>query len=269
MYLAVDIGGTKTLVAVLEGDGQRLTQLRFATPESYKKFLQVLAENVAKLSTKTIARACVAVPGRLDRARGMALGYGNLTWGAQNIQKDLERLLGCPVMIENDAKLAGLAEAVRLKQFENVLYVTIGTGISCALITGGRINTGLEDSEGGQILIEHAGQMVPWEEVSSGKAIVKRFGKKARDINDAATWQTIAGEMSLGLINLISVIQPDVVVIGGGVGANFAKFSDYLAKALKKHETPLVPIPPIRPAAYPEEAVIYGCYELIKAHESR
>jgi predicted NBD/HSP70 family sugar kinase len=270
MYLAVDIGGTKTLLAAFSRGGQQLAALKLPTPSQYEKFLKALADSVVKLSTEKMVRACIAVPGRLDRARGMALGYGNLKWGERHIQKDLERLLGCPVIIENDAKLAGLSEARNLSQYENVLYVTIGTGISCALITNGRINPGLEDSEAGQMLVEHAGKMVAWEDVSSGKAIVKRYGKKARDINDAAIWRIIAREQSLGLINLISVIQPDVVVIGGGVGANFSKFAAFLEKELKRHETPLIPIPPIKPARHPEKAVIHGCWELLsQADENR
>lgn len=269
MYLAVDIGGTKTLAATFSDLGELLESSKFPTPEDYSEFLNVLTDTVAKLSTKDAKSAGVAIPGRIDREKGMALGYGNLQWGEQEIQKDIESILGCPVKIENDAKLAGLSEAQNYSQFENVLYVTIGTGISCALISNGQIDPAMEDSEGGQILVSSEGKMVPWEEVSSGKAIVERFGKRASDIDDMEIWKTIAREMSLGLLSLISVIQPDVIIMGGGVSTNYDKFAELLKQELKKHETSLVPIPPIKPAVRPEEAVIYGCYELARQTDEK
>ncbi len=207
----------------------------------------------------------MAVPGRLDRDKGLALGYGTLKWSEAPIEADVERLANCPIVIENDAKLAGLSEASLIKkEFKNVLYVTIGTGISSALITDGKINAALADSEGGQILVDYHGRMMQWEDISSGQAIVRRFGKKANEIDDATTWKLIAHDLSLGLIDLIAVIQPEVIVMGGGVNTNFEKYLPYLQKELKKYETPLVPLPPIRKAARPDEAVLYGCYELTK-----
>lgn len=269
MYLAVDIGGTKTLVAAFSDTGEQLESDKFPTPGNYEDFIKVLAETVAKLSTKEARYAGVAVPGRLDRDKGLVMGYGTLHWGPQEIQKDMEKVLDCPVVIENDAKLAGLSEAKNFAQYKNVLYVTIGTGISCALITEGHIDPAMADSEGGQILVEHEGKMVQWEDVSSGKAIVRRFGKRASEIEDAKIWKTIAREMSYGLLTLISVIQPDIVVMGGGVSTNFDKYAAYLEEELKRHETPLVPIPLIKPAVHPEEAVIYGCYELARQTDEK
>jgi glucokinase len=65
-------------------------------------------------------------------------------------------------------------------------------------------------------------------------------------------------------VDLLAIIQPEVVIIGGGVGTHFDKYGKLLETELKKYQTPLVPIPPIRAAQRPEEAVIYGCYELVK-----
>lgn len=267
MYLGVDIGGTKTLIALFNSNGELKESFKFPTPGVYEQFLNDLALNVAKLSTQDFQAAGVAVPGRLDREEGRALGYGTLPWEPENIAADIEKLVHCPVIIENDAKLAGLAEAIYIKnEFKRTLYVTIGTGISCALITNGIISPDLQDSEGGQILVDHQGRSMAWEDVVSGRAIVERFGKRATDITDDEIWKTIAHDLSLGIVDLISVIQPEIIIMGGGVSTNFKKFETYLQKELKRYETPLVPIPPIRQAKRPEEAVIYGCYQLIKQH---
>ena len=266
MIVAVDIGGTKTLIAVFDFKGKILEQKRFETSQNYKDFLNDLQMNLANLSTKTFSYGAVAVPAKIDRENGATLGYGTLKWQPQPIQNDTEKIFNCPVVVENDSKLAGLSEALLLKsKYENVLYVTIGTGISCALITKGIIDPAMADSEGGQILISSDGKMAQWEDVVSGKAIVKRFGKRASDITDSKTWDTIAHDMSVGLIDLIAVTQPQAIVMGGGVSTNFDKFSSKLTKSLKNYATPLVPIPPILSAKNPEEAVVYGCYEIAKA----
>jgi predicted NBD/HSP70 family sugar kinase len=266
MYLAVDIGGTKTLLACFDKSGEIIEELKFPTPQDYNEFLKELKSRLVELKTKDFQAATVAVPGRLDRENGRALGYGTLSWGPEPIQADLEKIANCPFLIENDAKLAGLSEARLIKkEFKTVLYVTVGTGIGTAVIVGGTIDQGLADSEGGQIWVEHQGKHIQWEDLVSGKAIVKQFGKRARDISDPETWQKIARYLALGMVNLIAVIQPDVIVIGGGVGKYFTRFDNFLVSELKKYETPLVPTPPIKPAIRPEEAVIYGCYELAKA----
>lgn len=265
MIGAVDIGGTKTLVAAFTNDGKIVEQQRFETSQNYNQFLSDLRQTVNKLTTKDFKKAVVAIPARIDRANGIALGYGTLKWDKEFVEQDVEKLLNCPTQIENDAKLAGLYEARQLEKYNEVLYVTVGTGISCALITNGNINPGLADSEGGQILVDYHGQMRQWEDVVSGRAIVQRFGKQASEINDAATWKIIAHDLCLGLIDLVSVIQPQIIVMGGGVSTNFKKFAPYLDAELKQYQTPLVPLPPIRPASNAEEAVIYGCFELAKA----
>jgi glucokinase len=267
MIGAVDIGGTKTLVAVFNDKGKIKEQKRFETSQNYRQFLADLADVVANFSTKDFQKFVVAVPGRLDRENGIALGYGTLKWSEEQIATDIEAITNCPVTIENDAKLAGLYEANNIKKGNSkVLYVTIGTGISCALITNGKIDHNLQDSEGGQVLVDYRGQMKQWEDVISGRAIVERFGQRASDIKDKATWKLIAHDLSLGLIDLISVIQPEVIIMGGGVNTNFKKYIDFLTADLKKYQTPLVPIPPIQSAKRPEEAVIYGCYVMAKTN---
>jgi predicted NBD/HSP70 family sugar kinase len=72
MYLGIDIGGTKTLIATIDDNGAIIEQCKFSTPKVYPEFLKELAINVAKLSTEGIAATGVAVPGKLDREHGRA-----------------------------------------------------------------------------------------------------------------------------------------------------------------------------------------------------
>lgn len=266
MYLGIDIGGTKTLLACFDEHGQLTKTKKFPTPPDYKDFLVALKDNYTQLGlTDEPAAAVVAVPGRLNRETGEALGYGTLKWEPSPIRQDLEAALGMPVTIENDAKLAGLSEALLLiDEFKKVLYVTISTGISNALIINGTIDSELNNSEGGQILVQDGSVLRQWEDIVSGKAIVEKYGKRASELDDPKAWQDISSELAVGLIDLIAVIQPEVIVLGGGVGSHFEKFRKPLLAELHKYESGLIPIPPIRKAQHAEKAVIYGCYQLIK-----
>lgn len=266
MYLAIDIGGTKTLVASLNNDGVITERIRFETPKKYKDFVVDLAENVAKLSTDNFLACGVGLPGRLDPKRKIGIAMGNLPWKNIPIFDDIKRVVPCPFVIENDAKLAGLSEAMLLKgKYDRVLFVTISTGIGVGLIVNQAIDPGLADSEGGQVLVEYGGKMEYWEEVASGEAIVRRYGKRAHDITDKATWDRIAHDIGLGLSDLISVIQPEVVVLGGSVGVYFDRFKEPLLKTLHRYELPITQVPPIIAASRPDDAVLYGCYDLAKS----
>jgi predicted NBD/HSP70 family sugar kinase len=114
-------------------------------------------------------------------------------------------------------------------------------------------------------MLEHEGRTQKWEDFASGRAIVNKFGKRASDITDHNAWKTIARNIAIGLFDLITFIQPDAVVLGGGVSTHLENFNDLLIDGLKQFETPISPIPPIYRAQRPEEAVVYGCYDLAKS----
>lgn len=265
MYLGIDIGGTKTLVASLDDNGVIQEQFRFPTPRMYGDFIRNLEENVAKLSTNKFIAAGVGIPGKLDRKKGIAVAFGNLPWKNIPIRDDIQKIVQIPVVIENDANLAGLSEAMLLKQYKKVLYVTISTGIGTGYIVDQKIDPELADSEGGHMLLEHDGKLRAWEDFASGRAIVARFGKRASEITDAKTWHIIAHNIALGLIDFIAMVGPEVIVLGGGVSSHYDKFGDYLQNYLKQFDNPLITLPEIRVAARPEQAVIYGCYDLAKS----
>lgn len=266
MYGAIDTGGTKTLLAIFDDEGNVLEQVKFPTPKEYPVFLGELDRAWHSLAQNNDIQALtIAMPGRIDREHGLVRAFGNLSWKDIPIVADLEKIVRCPVLLENDANLAGLSEAILLlPEFSKTLYVTISTGIGTGYIEKGVIDPSLADSEGGDLIIEHNGIMQKWESFASGKAIVAKYGKRASDIDDPEIWKKISVDFAAGMIDLIAVIQPEVIVIGGGVGSHFEKYGDFLIAELKKYENPMMPIPPIKQAQRAEEAVIYGCYELAK-----
>ena len=200
-----------------------------------------------------------------DRKRGVGVNFGNLPWSNVPIQQDIEMMFDCLIAIENDAKLGGLSESLLLKgKYSKVLYVTVSTGIGIALIVDNVIDINIGDGGGRNIMLEHQGKVVPWESFASGHAIVERYGKRASDINDNETWRKITRDLSLGLIELIAIAEPDVIIIGGSVGTYFEKYGKLLDEALQKYHLPLVPIPPLIGAKRAEDAVVYGCYDIAK-----
>lgn len=265
MYLGVDVGGTKTLVALFDKRGNLKASQKFPTPAVYEDFLTELQAVVAEIAPESAEAACVAIPAVIDVTGKIGIAFGNLAWANVAVLNDCKRIFKCPVVIENDAKVAGLGEAkLIIKEFKKVLYITISTGIGYSLIVNGIIDQNVADGGGRTILVERNGTMVPWESFASGKAIVARYGKMASEIDDPTIWTAMARDFAVGIVDLVAVMQPEVIIIGGGVGAHFSKFADPLKKILKSYETPLMPMPPVRRAQHAEEAVIYGCYELIK-----
>ena len=270
MYVAIDIGGTKTLIALLSVEGEIKQQVKFPTADDYQQFLKDVATNLQSLGEHTYKAGAAGVAGRLDRQAGVVVKCGNLSWQNEPLQHDLERVVGCPFVIENDGKAGGLGEAIPLLgEFKNVLFVTIGTGIGLAYIANGLIDLELIDGGGRTLMIEHEGTIQAWESFASGSAIVRQFGKKASEITDPAAWETITHNLAIGILELLATITPDVIVICGCVGAHFDKFGDLLQQELGQYQTDLLNIPPLRPAQHPEQAVIYGCYELIKQHDGK
>jgi len=264
--LGVDVGATKTLLGAFDSSGSLLAKDKIKTDPGYVDF---------KIALKTILQGgfkqfdfeagCFGLPGSLDRQARIGLHFANLAWTNVPVGHDFDTILGAPVWIENDAKLAGLSEAILvLDEYKKVLYLTIGTGIGAGLIINGKIDPNFINIESGQMLLEHDGKIQKWEALASGKAFKERYGKLAADVDDQKIWKAFSHLIALGLNELLATLQPEAVIIGGGVGAHFEKFQPFLEAELKKASNPLVPIPPLLKAQRPEEAVIYGCYEYIK-----
>lgn len=265
MYLAIDIGGTKILIAALDDGGVITEQAKIPTPKNYPDFLSELNKVVDNFTTREFTAIGVGIAGRIDRKTGHRFASGRLAWDNVPIQSDIESSFKTPTVVENDAKLAGLSEAMLLRElYQRVLYVTVSTGIGYALVVNQVIDANIGDDGGNTIMLARGGKRVSWESFAAGSAIVRRYDKMAQDIHDAPTWQKIAHDISLGLIELIAITEPEAIVFGGSVGNYFNCFEAPLAVELSKNETPLLKMPKLLEAKRPDEAVIYGCYDLAK-----
>jgi len=261
MLVTVDTGGTKTLVASFSEDGTVGLMVKFPTPPTTTEYVKLLTETLLEqYGDKTVDAVVIAIPGIIKD--GVAVWCNNLGWANFDVATAFKGVLGnAPVFIENDANLAGLAEARSLKKMPRfVLYVTVSTGVGTGAIVNGRIDPTLQHGQGGLTLLEYDGSMHQWEKFASGRAIYRIYHKFGRDIHSKRTWRQIADRISRGFLALTPILQPDLIVIGGSMGVFFDQYSEPLQDILKKKMPPHIPVPKIVQAQHPEQAVIYGCY---------
>jgi predicted NBD/HSP70 family sugar kinase len=261
MLVAVDTGGTKTLVASFLEDGSLGDQFKFPTPQDKTEYVVQLKEVLeSRFGHETVDAVVVAIPGIIKN--GVAVWCNNLKWMNFDVARALKGVLNdAPLFIENDANLAGLAETRQLSQIPALsLYVTVSTGIGSGIITEGKINPDLRNSEAGRSLVEYDGQVREWESFGSGQAIYKAYGKYARDITSKRIWHKIADRISRGFLAVMPTLQPDVIIIGGSIGTYFEKYGEDLHALLDERLPAHIPTPKLVQAKHPEEAVIYGCY---------
>lgn len=261
MIVAVDTGGTKTLITSFDKKGRINTrQTKFPTPQNQNKYLQLLIGTLTEIySNQKIDAIVIAVPSILRD--GVVIATSNLPWKNLDIKSALSKVFkDVPILIENDAKLAGLGETRQLRKIPpQSLYVTISTGIGSGIITNGYIDTALNHSEAGQMMINYDGKDQKWENFASGRAIHGLYGY-ARDIKSKHAWNDIAFRMSRGFLTIIPTLQPDIIIIGGSIGTYFKRYSRPLKKAIKNELPKIIKMPKIVRAKHPELAVIYGCY---------
>jgi predicted NBD/HSP70 family sugar kinase len=260
MIIAVDIGGTKTLVASFYGERSVTNEERFPTPPNEQEFLAHLQTVLEKFDAKSAQAICIAAPGIIDRD-GTILRCSNLPWTNFELRTLLSHTYSCPIFINNDAKLAGLAETHSLEEVPPMcIYVTVSTGIGTGITTHGRLDDALSISEGGYMILQTPDGFRPWEKFASGRAIKEHFGKMAVDMHDPAEWQEVVERLALGFQVLVPLLQPQVIVIGGSVGAYFERFGPRLTEVLRDRIPKYIDIPRIVQAQHPDEAVVYGCY---------
>ncbi|MDB5177785.1 MAG: hypothetical protein JWO61_168 [Candidatus Saccharibacteria bacterium] len=261
MLVTVDTGGTKTLVASFSERGTITASSTFPTPKNQTLYLSQLVSTIQSLHPELAIDAIViALPGIVKD--GIAIWCAHLEWENFDVKSMLQKhFAGVPILVENDANLGGLGEVRMLKTAPvSALYVTISTGIGTGFITNGTIDPGLRLSEGGHALVEYDGLVRTWESFAAGSAIYKAYGVFAKDIHSDRKWRQIADRISRGFLALVPVLQPEVIIIGGSIGAHFTKYGKQLERILKEKLPPHIPCPAFIKAQHPEEAVIYGCY---------
>lgn len=268
---AVDIGGTKIAVGVVDDRGKVLARLERPTDadlgyaHAIDNICRMLKET-ARSSNAQISGIGIGSTGPVFPMTG-EIGDVNFfpNWKGQNLVRDLTEFFHVKVAMENDADAAALGEAGwgAGRNKKRLLYVTVGTGIGAGFIADGKLYRGVDDShpEIGHHSIDPSGPLCScgfhgcWESLAAGPAMVAWIEKEApndyphrRDLTAKRICELAkAGDewarravdretyyLGLGLANLVTVFAPDAIVLGGSVMNSADLFLDGIRKIIRE-----------------------------------
>ena len=255
MYLAVDIGGTKTLVALFSKRGRVLRRHKFKTSWQKERFKKDLMRVLAQFSKAKLEAVVVAVPGVVQK--NCSVRFGNRDWGDFSLVDDLSQLFDCPIYFENDANLAAVYESHRLPG--KTVFLTFSTGIGGGIAERGRILAESDSFEPGHKIYSINGKSLEWEDIASSSALERTFHvDAATDLRGKKMMMEIAERVYLGIPDIVSKYHPDTIILGGPLGKIFNLYVKYLPKNEGvRYRRPKRPL----------ESVIYGCYLFSKSQD--
>ncbi len=259
MRIGIDVGGTKIEGIALASGGAERARQRVATPRGdYDGTVSAIVDVVKALEHDIGERATVGVgiPGTMSRAAGLVKNANSVWLIGRPLLNDLEHRLGRPVRIANDANCFALSEATdgAAAGAGVVFGVILGTGTGAGIVFGGRVIVGLNAIAG-----EWGHNPLPWpsadewpgppcycgrtgciETFLSGPGVARAYAEYAgiqlpaeeivarADRGDAAAEAVLAQyeqRMARGLAGVINILDPDVIVVGGGL-SNIARLYD-------------------------------------------
>ncbi|TDC74782.1 ROK family protein [Actinomadura sp. 7K507] len=268
MYAALDIGGTKIAAALVDGNGTVRQRARVATPAGGgEAVLAAAARLLGGFGDVPVLALGVGAPGVIDPGTGGVVSATDVLpgWAGTPVREILAGSTGLPVTVVNDVRAMAYGEA-RLGAgagYHRVLHVSVGTGIGGALTTAGHLEHGAHGTAGeiAHLLVPERGA-VPCgcgrrdhlEAAASGPAI--------EATGDAPRAGSLLGR---ALAGLLAVLDPDAVVIGGGVARIGPPFLDAVTAAFRADALPLLRATPIVPARLGTDAPLAGAALLAMA----
>lgn len=261
MRIGIDLGGTKIEGIALDDAGRELARRRVPTPRGdYGGTVEAIAALVATIESVVGSPGTVGVgmPGALSRVSGLVKNANSTCLIGRALQADLESALARPVKLANDANCFALSEAVdgAGRGGRIVFGVILGTGVGGGIVVDGRVVEGcnsIAGEWGHNPLPLPGGEDLPLRPCYCGRAgcietylcgpALEREGGAA----DATAIARYEGRLARALAGVINVLDPDVIVLGGGVSnvdrlySNVPRlwgahvFSDHVATRLAKH----------------------------------
>lgn len=259
LRIGIDIGGTKTDAVALAADGTVVAEHRLATGFGAAVVLDSAETAVRALATATggdlagFATIGIGIPGAVDRTTGRVAHAVNLGLEDLDLGGELSRRLGRPVRVENDVNAAALGawQALGGGASDSMAYLNLGTGLAAGLVLGGRLWRGARGVAGeiGHIPVDPAGPVCPCgqrgclELAASGSGLARSWpgGDSVRDLfttaaaGDAdavAVRDRLVEHVAAAVRLLVLTVDPDRVVIGGGLSSLGAELVDAVRAVL-------------------------------------
>lgn len=259
--LGVDLGGTAIKLGRFSQDGTCLQSVSLPTPQpaTPDAVLMAIGEGVTLVDPEGQAQAIgVGTPGPADATGRIARVAINLAgWQDVPLADWLEAKTGLPTMIANDANCAGLGEAWlgAGRWYDNLILLTLGTGVGGAIILNGQLFVGHHGTAGELGLITlnpegpecNSGNRGSLEQYVSVQAIRRRTGMEPAELGALALagdtqalefWQSYGRDLGAGLASLVYVLTPEAIVIGGGVSASADFFLPTVQAELERRVLP-------------------------------
>jgi fructokinase len=276
VYGGVEAGGTKFVCATGTGP-DHLERSSFPTTSPAETVARAIEFFCARGPIRALG---IASFGPVDlNPRSETYGYITSTpkaaWRNTDIAGMLGRALGVPVALDTDVNAAALAESQwgAAQGLDDVVYLTVGTGIGGGALAGGKLVHGLVHPEMGHMRVGHDLSTDPYpgvcpyhrdclEGLASGPAIEQRWGMPAEKLPpDHPAWQLQARYLAAGIVNLVCILSPRRVIMGGGVMEQvhlFPMIREQVAAALNSY----VAIPEIGPPLLRRDTGVLGAIAL-------
>ena len=298
--IGIDLGGTKIEVLAIDRDGQELARHRVATPRhDYDGSIRVMAELVARLERETgrTGTVGVAIPGSISAITGLVKN-ANSTWlNGKPLDRDLSAALGREARCVNDANCLAVSEATdgAAAGAGMVFAAILGTGCGSGIAVHGRVHSGPNGVAG-----EWGHNPLSWpnpDEVSgpacycgkhgcletwiSGSGLEDDYERttgtrlRGREILARAAHGDAVAEgavrryesrLTRGLAHVINILDPDVIVLGGGM-SRIERLYPYISANLPRYVLGKECATPIRPAQHGDSSGIRGAAWLWPAEE--
>jgi fructokinase len=238
LFGGIEAGGTKFKCVVADEKAKIILEKTIPTTEPESTIQDVISffQKDVKDCLPEIKAVGIGSFGPLD-LNPTSLDFGSITatpkpgWSYFPIKKTIEEALNIPTVIDTDVNAAALGEKMWGvgKEIEDLLYLTIGTGIGGGAVVNGRPIHGLIHPEMGHLQIPHDmaedpfGGCCPFhgdcfEGLASGPALARRWGMLGEDLpEDHAAWALEAKYLAYALASYICILSPQRIVLGGGV----------------------------------------------------
>lgn len=259
--IGIDLGGTAIKLGRFTPDGTCLQSLTVATPQpaTPEAVVAKIVDAIAQIDPQRNSIAIgIGTPGPADAQGRIAKIAINLPgWYDVPLADALEAKTSKPTIVGNDANCAGLGEAWlgAGRRFQNLILLTLGTGVGGAIILDGELFAGPLGAAGELGLITlnpdgprcNSGNQGSLEQYVSLTAIRRRTGKEAAELGALAKtgdaeslrfWQEYGRYLGIGLTSLIYVLTPQAVVIGGGVSGSGEFFIPFVKAEIEQRVLP-------------------------------
>jgi len=253
--IGVDLGGTniKTGLINLEGKVIKKCEIPTQAEKGTKIIINNIISSIKEVSLGNIAGIGIGSPGPLDYKKGVILKSINVPFKNTPLRKIIQDKFKIKTYLDNDANCFALAEAIfgQGKKYENVVGITLGTGIGGGLVINKKIYHGRSNAaELGHITINYNGPKCNCgnngciESHASAKGITAIYnGSDPYTISKLAlkgdrkaikTYEKMGYYLGIGLTNIIYAFDPDIIIIGGKISNSWELFSKTMNKAVKE-----------------------------------